>query len=200
MAGEFGTQLTARQITDTHIRRHHLNTTIEGKAVIAKILTGTNSGVKIQSSTGVDTGTGDVALAIDILGVTASTNLLDSDYTVFEGLVEGEPVLKKILFTTLLSKLEAYFDLRYAHEDYGVLRNLNSRSVSVIFSEEYDSIPYGRSNLKVYREVSVELGKLADQQVLIYNLTVTTTGFTFEIDSSEALAGIEVEYFFKNIV
>lgn len=200
MAGELGTQATARQITDTHIRRHHLNITIEGKAVIAKIVPGTNSGVKIQSSTGVDTGTGDVALAIDILGVAASTNLLDSDYTVFEGLVDGEPVLKKILFTTLQAKLEAYFDLRYAHEDYGVLRNLNSRSVSITFANEYDSIPYGRSNLKVYKAVAIEPGKLVDQQVLIYNLSVTTTGFTFEIDSSEELTGIEVEYFFKNII
>lgn len=61
------------QIDDETVTRDDINTSVSGKAVIAKIIEQANSGVKIYSSTGADSGTGDVKLMVD-------TDYLDGIY------------------------------------------------------------------------------------------------------------------------
>ena len=53
------TQIRAHQILDGGIQREDLNTTDSGKALITKIIAGTNINI---SETGVDSGTGDVTI------------------------------------------------------------------------------------------------------------------------------------------
>ncbi len=59
------TQLTGRQVQDGSIGRPDLNVLTAGQAVITKILEVANSGIKINASSGVDAGTGDVSLKVD---------------------------------------------------------------------------------------------------------------------------------------
>jgi hypothetical protein len=84
--------------------------------------------------------------------------------------------------------------------DIGRLTNLISYTVTVLFKNFYSEIPIGRNNLKVFKQdvdVFEDSGILKDQDVLFSNLVVTVSGFTFEIDPIETLAGIIVEYNFK---
>jgi hypothetical protein len=83
------------------------------------------------------------------------------------------------------------------HEDFAAITNIAQRAVAKQFAQEFSSVPFGRSNLKVYRVIEVEPGKLVDQDVLYYGLTITKSGFNFTIDESEDLNGIMVEYYFK---
>lgn len=53
------TRITERLIKDANVTRAKLNVTVEGKAVIRKIIAG--AGIKI-TSTGIDPGTGDVTI------------------------------------------------------------------------------------------------------------------------------------------
>lgn len=78
----------------------------------------------------------------------------------------------------------------------GILTALASRSVSVIFTKAFTSIPVGRKNIHAYRLVEPESGLVIDQDVLFHSLVVTTTGFTLTIDQGEALTGIIIEYHF----
>lgn len=65
-------QLTGSQIKDGTITRDDINVTTTGKAVVAKLLDG-NNGIKIDTQTGIDSGTGDVSLKVDL-------NYLDTKY------------------------------------------------------------------------------------------------------------------------
>jgi len=82
----------------------------------------------------------------------------------------------------------------------GILSGLGSSSVAVNFPIPFPSIPVGRKNLHVYRVYTPEPGKDVDENVLFYGLTVTTSGFSFEIDSSESLTGVIIEYLFTHSV
>ncbi len=59
------TQVKGRNIGDGSVGRPDLNVATSGQAVITKVLEVANSGIRISSFTGADTGTGDVGLAID---------------------------------------------------------------------------------------------------------------------------------------
>lgn len=65
------TSVRSRQIFDGDIVRADINTTTTGSALITKLIAG--SGLSISTSTGVDSGTGDVTLTLSTSGVTAST-------------------------------------------------------------------------------------------------------------------------------
>jgi len=55
------TEVRSRQIKDQEVKRDDLNTTISGQSVITRLLPGT--GVSFDSSTGADSGTGDVTIS-----------------------------------------------------------------------------------------------------------------------------------------
>ena len=57
------TEINSRQIKDGQVKRDDLNSTESGQAVIKKVIAGSNIGI---SSTGADSGTGDVTIAINI--------------------------------------------------------------------------------------------------------------------------------------
>ena len=60
------TQLKGLDVGDGSVCRVDLNTTDAGKAVIRRIVEAINTGIKIYASTGADSGTGDVALMLDL--------------------------------------------------------------------------------------------------------------------------------------
>ncbi len=64
------TNVRGRQLKDDDVMRADLNTTVSGSAVIRRVLSG--SGIAL-SSTGVDSGTGDVTIALSTSGVTAGS-------------------------------------------------------------------------------------------------------------------------------
>jgi len=86
------------------------------------------------------------------------------------------------------STLEGILDV--ANVEAGRLTNLGSRSVSFTFGEPFTQLAGG---LKVYREVTKGVDKYR-KDVLHKNVTESLTGFSLEIDPSEALAGIVVRY------
>ena len=59
------TQLKGRNIGDGSVGRPDLNVATSGQAVITRIIEVANSGIKLSSNTGADSGTGDVGLAVD---------------------------------------------------------------------------------------------------------------------------------------
>ncbi len=59
------TQVKGRNIGDGSVGRPDLNVATSGQAVITKVVEVANSGIRISSFSGADTGTGDVGLAID---------------------------------------------------------------------------------------------------------------------------------------
>lgn len=65
------TGVRGRQILDDSVTRADINVTASGSALITRILVG--AGLVVQSSTGADSGTGDVTLALGNSGVTAGT-------------------------------------------------------------------------------------------------------------------------------
>lgn len=71
-----------------------------------------------------------------------------------------------------------------------------SRSVSQPFKKVYSSIPVGFVN--VYRIVEEEPGKPVRQTALSHSLSITTDGFTLQIDESEDLTGIFIYYNFNS--
>ena len=91
-------------------------------------------------------------------------------------------------------------DLEFAttHIEKGRLTGLSNRYVEVTFDSAFDEIPVGRKNLNVYRvnEDGGGTGKATDDEVLIYGLGVTVSGFSFYIDDTEDLSGVIVEYLF----
>lgn len=77
------TQVRTQQIEDGGITRDDLNTADSGKAVVRKILQGTNVTI---SSTGADSGTGDVTISAAIGGATGT------DFDASENLAAGDLV------------------------------------------------------------------------------------------------------------
>ena len=69
------TQVTGLQILDGSIKRDDLDIATNGQAVVRRIIAGTNINI---SSTGVDTGTGDVT----INATTGGTTFLDGSFRV----------------------------------------------------------------------------------------------------------------------
>lgn len=97
------------------------------------------------------------------------------------------------LITDIINLLNAKRTISYC----GILSGLSSRNVSVIFSVPFTNIPVGRKNIHAYRLFEADANKFVDLNVIIYNLNVTTNGFSFTIDDSESLSGIIIEYDFK---
>lgn len=60
------TQIKGPNVGDGTIYRDDLNVATAGQAVIRRILEVANTGIKINASTGADTGTGDVSLSLDL--------------------------------------------------------------------------------------------------------------------------------------
>lgn len=77
------------------------------------------------------------------------------------------------------------------HIEAGKLSSLASRSVSVNFGTAFTNTVIDR--VKVYREISGGGGTVRDP-VLYFDLVVTLSGFTLEIDPSESLTGTIVDY------
>jgi hypothetical protein len=85
-----------------------------------------------------------------------------------------------------------------AHIEADVVENLQSHTVNVEFKNEFTAIPAGMGNLKIYR-LEPEEGEyiLADVLFNFPSLTwLTTTGFTVQINSTENLTGIFIDYTF----
>ena len=74
------TELTGRQIKDSTVQRDDLDTSTVGQAVVRKIVQG--SGITI-SSTGADSGTGDVT-------INATGGVVGTDFTASEDLAAGD--------------------------------------------------------------------------------------------------------------
>ncbi len=86
------------------------------------------------------------------------------------------------------------------HTEEDTLTGLSSRSVSVTFDAAFTTIPRGLNRLSVYRMTEVITGEFVMEQVMFHYTSatpVTTTGFDLEIDTSESLTGIIIEYEFK---
>ena len=64
------TEVKSHQIKDGQVKRPDLNTTETGEAVVRKVVAGTNVTL---SSTGVDSGTGDVTVNVDLSSITVSS-------------------------------------------------------------------------------------------------------------------------------
>lgn len=77
------------------------------------------------------------------------------------------------------------------HIEAGKLSSLASRSVSVNFGTAFTNTVIDR--VKVYREISGGGGTVRDP-VLYFDLSVTLSGFTLEIDPGESLTGTIVDY------
>ena len=60
------TEIRGTQVTDGSIGRVDLNTTQSGLAVVTKIVTAGSTGILLNESSGVDNGTGDVSLKVDL--------------------------------------------------------------------------------------------------------------------------------------
>lgn len=82
------------------------------------------------------------------------------------------------------------------HVESGRLTGLASHYVEEDFDTAFSDVPVGRKNLHVYRVVDPGDGKTYDLPIPFYGLGVTTSGFSFYIESTESLTGIVVEYFF----
>lgn len=85
------------------------------------------------------------------------------------------------------------------HVEKGRLSGLSSRSVSVTFDSAFSGTPIAVT-FEVYRYSDIGGGKYVKQRNVAYYLSgaswVTTTGFAIEIDTSESLTGLFVEYYF----
>jgi hypothetical protein len=67
------TEVRSGQIKDGDVRREDLDTTTSGQAVITKLIAG--SGITIDSSTGIDSGTGDVTISSSLPVISNNTYL-----------------------------------------------------------------------------------------------------------------------------
>lgn len=100
----------------------------------------------------------------------------------------GDP--KKFALSNLLAD---------THIEKGRLSSLASRSVSVTFDTAFSATPLAVT-FEVFRYSNIGGGKYVKQRNVAYYLSgsswVTTTGFSIEIDTSESLTGLFVEYYF----
>ena len=110
------TRIKTGDIGDTTVSRADINTGTTGSALITKIVApATPQGVVVNSSTGVDAGTGDVSLAIDVLGLDTATTINDSDCFVLQ--MPFSFIRKKTLFSTIKAALLTYFQTWFAQKD-----------------------------------------------------------------------------------
>lgn len=85
------------------------------------------------------------------------------------------------------------------HLEVGKLTDLASRTVEVTFDAVFAEVPAGLQNLKVYRWAQVVAGKYRPRDVQYYfnaDTDLTVSGFTLQIEASESLTGVIVEYLF----
>jgi hypothetical protein len=98
----------------------------------------------------------------------------------------GWTVSKKMALDDFLSNI---------HFEAGRLSNISSWSVSITFGTAFSSFSGGVS---VYRD-KIDGTDTIRENVLKKNLLETLTGFSFEIDPSESLTGVVVNYnYFEN--
>jgi len=76
------TQVRSRQILDGGVKKDDLNVNTPGQAVITKV--STNQGLQLLSSTGIDTGTGDVTI-----GLSFKLNNATTDPTILDDINNG---------------------------------------------------------------------------------------------------------------
>jgi len=97
------------------------------------------------------------------------------------------------------SKKQAIEDyLSTTHVEKARETGLASRSIAVTFGAAFTGVPVTVA-LRVYRITAVVSGKYRFQDVSWYHATatpVTATGFELEIETSESLTGIILEYHF----
>lgn len=77
------------------------------------------------------------------------------------------------------------------HAEAGRLSGLSSSSVAKVFGTPFTSTVI--DTVSVYREIPGGGGTIREN-VLYFDLSVTLTGFTLEIDPSENLTGVIVDY------
>lgn len=85
------------------------------------------------------------------------------------------------------------------HIESDRLSDLVSRTVAISFVTPFSGIPAGIEHLRVYRWAQVVTGKWAPKDVKHYftsSSALTNEGFTLEIDTTESLTGVIVEYLF----
>lgn len=111
-----------------------------------------------------------------------------------EGYIPATSVWMAVDYTgwTEAKKITLDDFLASLHVEAGRLTNLVSRSVAVVFGTPFSGTVIDR--VSVYRIFTPQSGKPVREEVRIYNLSVTTTGFSLEIDSTEALSGIIIDY------
>lgn len=111
------------------------------------------------------------------VGYIAATSIwLAVDYT-------GWTEAKKITLDDFLGSM---------HVEAGRLSGLGSRSVAVTFGTAFTGTVIDR--VKVYRYFDPSPGETVREEVRFYDLSVTLTGFTLEIDPDEPLSGIIIDY------
>ena len=111
-----------------------------------------------------------------------------------------------IWFSDTISIISTKYDLdtlnflrEETHKERGYSTGLSSRTVTVTFDVPFDNVPIGLSNLKVYRWQQVVAGKWRARDVQYYFTTsgsLTNTGFSLEIETTESLTGVIIEYLF----
>lgn len=85
------------------------------------------------------------------------------------------------------------------HIEHDILTDLASKTVTVNFSSEFSVIPAGWVRVYRMRETTAGNGKLKQWDVLYYHTSSdwkTKTGFSIQIDATENLTGVIVEYLF----
>ena len=101
-------------------------------------------------------------------------------------------------FAALPKKQSIEDYLSTTHVEKSRETGLASRSIAVTFGAAFTGVPI-TNTLRVYRITAVVTGKYRFQDVLWYHATatpVTATGFELEIETSESLTGIILEYEF----
>lgn len=125
--------------------------------------------------------------------------------------IETDPVYSNdsssiIFFSDTISIISTKYDLdtlnflrEETHTERGYLTGLSSRTVTVTFDVPFDNVPIGLDNLKVYRWQQVVAGKWRARDVQYYftsSGSLTSTGFSLEIETTESLTGVIIEYLF----
>jgi hypothetical protein len=84
------------------------------------------------------------------------------------------------------------------HIESDTVKELESHTVSIEFKNEFEAVPSGIGNLRVYRIIPEEDYFIMEDVLFGFPSTdwLTTTGFTIVINSLENLTGIEVDYTF----
>lgn len=120
---------------------------------------------------------------VGLVGTPVTGNIIQDTNTVYENLLALDSALSSGSY----------------HPEFNRMTGLPSRTVSVTFGTPFVSVPTGIGNLKVYRWAQAVTGKWMPKDVQYYfpsSGSLTNTGFTIEIEASEPLTGVIVEYLF----